>query len=213
MEKRTDVLRALRAGWWLAPVVLVASLAGAWYFESTEDERPVYRAVATVAAVPHPSVNNNIHVLRAVEVLERRSMVATLSRIPTSGNIRRAAAKRLETPVREFRAYRIRTSILPNTHLIRLSVQGPDPERAADLANAVAAISEQEATGYYRVFALRVLDRANVPGRSITRESRRAFVVAGILGLLVGLVAAYGYGVLRLRAGGARSPEAPGSRS
>jgi hypothetical protein len=197
MEKRADLLAALQAGWWMAPVVLVAALGSVAFLNSGDAPR-VYRTTATLAAVPHPSINNQLWSLRGIEVLERRTMVSTLSRLPTSGRIRAFAAGRLETPLSDLRAYQVQTSVVPNTHLIRVTVQGPDPEIASRFANAVAGASENNASKYYSVFALKVLDDAGVPGRPVERGEARAFVVAGLLGLFLGIGAAYGVGVLRL---------------
>ncbi len=197
MDKRNDLLEVLRAGWWMAPVVLAAALGSVAYLNSG-DAPPVYRTAATLAAVPHPSIRNHIQALRGIEVLERRTMVSTLSRIPTSGKIRAWAAGRLETPLRDLRDYQVRSSVVPNTHLIRVSVQGPDPEVAARFANAVAGSAENNASKYYSVFALKILEDAGVPGRPVQRGEARLYVVAGLLGLFLGLGAAYGVGLLRL---------------
>lgn len=197
MEKRIDLLGALGAGWWMVPVVLAAAL-GSVAFLTSGDAPPVYRATATLAAAPHPSINNRNQVLRSLELLERRTMVSTLSRIPTSGKIRTWAAGRLETPLRDLREYRVQTSVVPNTNLIHVSVQGPDPEIAARFANAVAGASENNADKYYSVFTLKGLDDAVAPGRSIQRGESRSYVVAGLLGLFLGVGAAYGVGFLRL---------------
>lgn len=125
-------------------------------------------------------------------------MVSTLSKIPTSGKIRTWAAGRLETPVRDLRDYQVQTSVIPNTHLIRVSVHGPDPEITARFANAVAGASENSANRYYSVFTLKILDDAAVPGRPIERGMARAYVVAGLFGLFLGVGAACGVGLLRL---------------
>jgi capsular polysaccharide biosynthesis protein len=211
MEKLTDFIEALRAGWWALPVVVAVALGSVAYL-TAGDAPPVYRTTATLAAVPHPSIGDEIQVLRSVEVLERRTMVSTLSRIPASGSARRKAADRLGTPLTDLRNYVVRTSIVPGTHLIRVSVEGPDPEVSAGLANAVAAVAEDEASAYYRVFALKVLDEAGVPGRSVGRGEGRAYAVAGLLGLFLGVGAAFGVGVLRANPGLETRPDAHAGR-
>lgn len=198
MDNRTDLLRALRAGWWILPVVLVAALGSAAFLDTSGEERPTYRTEATLAAVPDSSVTNKNQVLRSVEILERRTMVSTLSRIPGSGPVRRSAAEQMGTPLQDLDAYRVETNVMPSTHLVRVGVRGPDPEVAARFANALAAVSEQEAGGYYRLFTLQLLDDATVPGRTSNRDQRRTYAVAGVLGLFLGVGAAYGVGVLRL---------------
>jgi capsular polysaccharide biosynthesis protein len=212
MEKRIDPLGALGTGWWMVPVVLTAAL-GSVAFLTSSDAPPVYRATATLAAAPHPSINDRNQILRSLELLERRTMVSTLSKIPTSGKIRTWAAGRLETPLRDLREYRVHTSVVPNTNLIHVSVQGPDPQIAARFANAVAGVSENNAGTYYDVFTLKVLDDAGVPGRSIQRDETRSYVVAGLLGLFLGVGAAYGVGSLRLTRRTGPTPRANPSRA
>lgn len=198
METRTDPLRALRAGWWILPVVLVAALGSAAFLDDSGEERLVYQTQATLAVVPDSSVTNPNQMLRSVEVLERRTMVSTLSRIPASGPVRGLAAQRMGTSLRDLRAYRVRTRVLPSTHLIGVTVHGPDPGVAARFANAIAAVAGDEANGYYRVFSLRLLDDAGVPGRPTDRDGKRTYAVAGVLGLFLGAGAAYGVGLVRL---------------
>lgn len=195
MKKRADLLGALKAGWWLIPVVFAASLGGAAFFGS--EQEPLYRAAATLAAVPHPEVEDHGDVFDAVQVLERRTMVATLSRIVSSTSIREAATEDLGLSGDDVRRYRVNATVVPNTHLVRLTVQGPDPERAARFANAVAATAEDRAGSYYRVFSLRLVDGAKEPYRPVARGEERPYAVAGIVGLFLGVLAAYGVGVLR----------------
>lgn len=195
MDRDTDVLAALERGWWLIPIVLVASLAGAAVFSA--DREPLYRASATLAAVPDTSLEDPSDVLRTVDVLDRRTMVATLSRITSSSVVRERAASVLEDRDAELERYRIEPSVLPNTYLMEVTVRGPEPGTAARLANAVAEASVAEAGRYYRVFALRLLDRAETPTRPVARSERRSYVVAGVVGLFAGVLAAFGVGLLR----------------
>lgn len=198
MQEDVDLLRALRAGWWILPVVLAASVGGVSLFGQTGEEPPLYRSHVTLAAIPDSGVDNNNQRLRAVEILERRTMVSTLSRIPRAGPVRRGAAERMGTPLQDLAGYRVATRVLPNTHLVRVTVRGPDPEVAAAFANALAGAAEEIARGYYRLFALRLLDDAGVPGSPVGEQEKRSYAVAGVLGLFLGVGAAYGVGRLRL---------------
>ena len=196
MESRTDLLGALRAGWWMVPVVFVAALAGAWLFGG-EDRAPLYRSSATLAVVPDTSLGDPSDVLNTVEVLDRRTMVATLSRLAASDVVRARAVDRLDRPAEELDAYHVQSTVLPNTYLIDVTVRGPEPETAARLAQTVAEAAVAEAGDYYRVFALRVLDRAATPRGPVARGEQRSYVVAGLLGLFVGVLAAFGVGLVR----------------
>lgn len=194
-DRQTDLLAALRAGWWIVPVVVAAALVGATLFGSDRD--PLYRADVTLAVVPHPSIEDHTDVLRTVEVLDRRTIVATFTRFPSSSRIREEAEARLTGAPADLRSYRVSASVVPNTHLIRLTVRGPDPELAARLSNLLARVSAEEADTYYRAFALQILDEAEIPGGPTAQHEERPFLVAGVLGLFLGLLAAYGIGRLR----------------
>lgn len=195
MERRTDMLSALRSGWWMIPVVFIAALTGAALLG--EEQEPLYRSSATLAVVPDTSLEGASDVLNTVEVLDRRTMVATLARLAASEVVRERAAGRMGRSLEELGAYRVDARVIPNTYLMDVTVRGPEPETAAGLAQGVAEAAVAEAGGYYRVFALRVLDRAATPQGPVARSEQRSYVVAGLLGLFVGVLAAFGVGLLR----------------
>lgn len=195
MEGRTDMLSALRGGWWMVPLVFLAALVGAALLG--EEQEPLYRSSATLAVVPDTSLEGTSDVLNSVEVLDRRTMVATLARLVASDVVRERAAGRMGRSLEELEPYRVDARVIPNTYLVDVSARGPEPETAARLAQSVAEAAVGEAGGYYRVFALRVLDRAATPRGPVARSEQRRYVVAGLLGLFVGVLAAFGVGLLR----------------
>lgn len=86
-----------------------------------------------------------------------------------------------------IRGYQIHASVLPNTNIIKVDVEGPDPRRAADVANAAAAVTRREARSMYRIYTMHPLERA-VPARHpIYPTPGRNYLVAGLLGLFLGL--------------------------
>lgn len=194
-EERTfDPIRAALTGWWVIPLVLLATLASTAFFTSRDE--PVYRTSVELAVVVDSAVETTTNAIRSVEVLERRTIVATFARVAATGRVRAAAAGRLGVDPSEVRRYRIDPTVVPSTNLIRIRVQGPDGQRVAAVADAVAAATVAEARDLYRVFDLRVLEAADVPRGAFAREPRRNYVVAGILGLFVAVAGALGVGHL-----------------
>ena len=189
-------MRALRAGWWIIPLVLVATLGSVSYLTAGE-RPPSYVAASTLAVIPNASVPNDSQVLRSLELLERGTMLLTLSRISESDAVRTKAAERMGTPLESLLGYGVQGSVLPGSHMIRISVSGPDPGIVERLARAVAAIAETETTVYYPVFALRPLESVEPPSAPVDSGERRLYAVAGVLGLFIGMGGAYGVGVLR----------------
>jgi uncharacterized protein involved in exopolysaccharide biosynthesis len=188
-------LRAVRRGWWVALLAAAATVLAAWLLASRE--RPVYRASASLVATPSSAVEAPGDVLDAIDTLERRTLVATFSKIPAAPDTREDAARRLGVEPRDIRYYWIGGSVLPNTNIVRIDVIGPDPQRAAEVANAVAAETRDEARSLYKVFTLRHLARAEAPDAPERPDPKRAVAVGGVVGLFLGGLAALALEALR----------------
>ena len=116
-------------------------------------------------------------------------MIATFARIPSTTQARAAVAQRLGQTGRLDR-YRIEAAVLPNTNILKIDVEGPEPGTTAAAANAAAELIHDEVRSLYRIYTTRVLSAAVPPSRPIHPDPKRNYVVAGLLGLLAGLVAA-----------------------
>ncbi|HUO85874.1 MAG TPA: Wzz/FepE/Etk N-terminal domain-containing protein [Thermoanaerobaculia bacterium] len=195
MNESRVVLRALARGWWIVLLALVVALAvAAWL---TGRERPTYSAEALMVVVPSTEVEDTDDLLDSIEALERRTVVATFARLPRSPQILDDAARRMGVERRDLRSYWVGGSALPNTNLIRIEVLGPDGERAAVLANAVADATRREARRLYRVYSLRDVARAEPPRRPVRPDRGRNLAVAAVLGLFVGVVGAIAVEAMR----------------
>lgn len=168
---------------------LVASLGAAAV--ATSRQRPVYRASAVLVVAPNSDVEGTSDILRSLETLDRRSVIATFARIPPTAEALAAAAQRLGPAQQELGGYQVAASVLPNTNVIRIDVEGPDGRTAADVANALAAVTKEEIRGLYRIFTLKVLAEARAPDRPARPDLGRNLVVAGILGLFLGVAASF----------------------
>jgi len=103
--------------------------------------------------------------------------------------MRAAVAQRLELP-EGLRGMRIEGSVLPSTNILTIDVEGGSAEQVAAVANAAADAMRDEVRSLYRTFTTRRLSDAVVPPRPIRPDPRRNFVVAALLGLFVGVLAA-----------------------
>ena len=183
-----EAAAALRARWWvvlLAVVVAVGVSAAA-----TARQKPIYRASVTLVVAPTSSIESTGDILRSLETLERRSVIATFARIPGSPEARRMVAEKLG--MASLDGWRIEGSVLPNTNIIKIDAEGPEAARAADVANLSAEATRQEARALYRIFTMRTLAQAVPPSRPAHPDTRRNLLVAAALGLLLGLLGALG---------------------
>lgn len=193
-------LRALRRGAWLVLVVILVAVAVAWAWTSRQS--PTYRASASLVVTPNTEVEDTTDLLRSLETLERRTVVATFARLPGSPETAADVAERLGVEPDEIRYYWIGGAVVPNTNIVRIDVYGPDPDRAAEVANAAARSVSREARHLYQIYSMREMGRAEPPSRPVRPDARRNAVVAAVLGLFLGVLAALGLEAVRSR----RSP-------
>lgn len=192
-------LRALRARWWLLPAMVIAAVLAAQNL--TLREVPLYRALASATVTPAASLSDPTELLRSLETLERRTVVATFALLAGARQTRAQAATEIGLDSADAASYRVAASVAPSTNVLRVQVEGPDASRVRDLANAVVRVTATEASRRYRLFAMEMLDPAIAPALPAHPSGQRNAMVAAILGLFVGVGLALG---LELLLGGTR---------
>jgi uncharacterized protein involved in exopolysaccharide biosynthesis len=197
MNETGFYLRAARRGWWLALLVLVACVAVAGWLAARES--PVYKSSASLVATPSSRLEANDEILDAIEGLERRTVLATFAKIPPASETRDSAARRLDLPPDDLRYYWVGAYVLPNTNVIRIDVVGPDPERTAEVADAVASETREEARSLYGVYTLRRLARAEVADEPERPDPKRSAAIGGVVGLFLAALAALALEAARSR--------------
>ena len=180
-------LRILGRWWWLPAVTLGVSVAaGSWW---TSLQPRTYRASAMLAVVPNTSVQADADVLRSLDALERRTLLATFARLPGTRETRAAVADALQQDPRTLTTYAFGAAVLPSTNIIRIDVDGPDPALAARLANAAGDIAAAEARSLYRIYTMRPIAAATASTRPIHPDPSRNSLAAGVGGLFIGALA------------------------
>lgn len=171
--------------WWLVLVVMLATIAAAAWL--TSRQQPLYRASSSLVVAPNTSLQDPNHILRSLETLERRTVVATLADIPSSARALSLAAESLEVDESSLQANRIRGSVKPQTNIIRIEVTGSNRTQVAQLANALADATVKSGRSMYRIYAMRPLARAGAVGTPIHPNPKRNIFMAAVLGLALGL--------------------------
>lgn len=191
------VFDALRRGWWLLLLAVVVALGAAGWLTGREDPR--FAAEALLIVVPDRGLEDPSDVLRSLDTLERRTILATLAEIPGRTETKRRAGGDLAWGESDLRRYWIGGSVVPQTNLLRIEVRGPQAEAAAQLATAAARATGREADRLYPVYSFRMLQEAEIPRDPIRPDLGRSLTVAGILGLFLGAAAVLGLELYRRR--------------
>ena len=191
MELR-DILRVLKNGKWILIILPLVSMltSGIFsYFVIT----PVYKSSTTLMVGKNYSGENG-PLLQYNDILTANQLVKTYSQIAKS---RTVAEKVIElekldiTPV----AFSSKIDVQPvrDTQLIQISIDDPDPNKAARLANVSGQVFIRKVVEVMKLDNVNIVDQA-VPPQSPDKPNKRMNIMIAIV---VGLMAAVGLVFLR----------------
>lgn len=178
-------IQIIKRTWWIFVVVFVIVLGSTAYFTYTQT--PIYRAVTSFVVLPNEKIIGSENFLRSLNTLERRSFIATSAKILSSQTIQKRAHSKLGITDSQSISYHIRSSVVPDTNIIRVSVSGTNPRIVTDIANAMYNEGQNYIKEFYSFFGLRLLDPATLPSSSVRPSIRRNFSIAIVMGILLGL--------------------------
>jgi len=153
-----DYVAILRRRLWilLTVPILGACVAGLLsYFVLA----PVYKASATLWVVKGDRVPLNME-----DLMFNRNLVRTYSEVAKSRYILQQVKDRLHLPASvEELQQRLSVSAFDQTEVLRVTVEGEDPELTAATANEVAGAFAEEIENFVRLENVRLLDKALPP--------------------------------------------------
>ena len=186
-----DAFRLVKTRLPIVVIITVLAAMTAWLLASMQPAR--YRASALAAVTLAPRGLSPDEQMRAIESLDRRTVVATAAALASSPDTIQsalAAAGAEDATVRAFP--------LPNTNLLRVEVEDGDAARAAAIANRVPALAGQKTTAIFRFYDLSVVAPA-AAGEKIFPRPERAAAAGVVIGLLLGIGVAWALEKLRPR--------------
>lgn len=202
MAVNLDYTGALRRNWQVLVTVFVVTLLVAVI--ATAMQTPVYESSAQLIVSPTSGEMDTSDVIRAVETLERRTVVATFARMPSSPEVEASIAREMRLDETQIEQLSVTGSVVPNTNIIRIDARGNDAKMTADAANRAADMTARQAAALYRVYELRFLTRATAPKQPVHPSRKRNLLVGAVVGAALGLAAALA--AERLRSAGGDAP-------
>ncbi|MBN1569678.1 MAG: hypothetical protein JXA73_17675 [Acidobacteria bacterium] len=176
-------------GWFVALAVLAGGGTSAYYTQKQPDR---FEASTTVVVGPSVQVGNYEQALRGLDIVSKRNVMATYSQVPSSRTVREGVIRELALIREQARHYGVRASILPDTNVIRITVQGPAPQPTADFANSVVRNSQKMIHEIYGgIITFDVLDGAAMPEKAMDPGIFRKIASGALIGLLLALGLAF----------------------
>lgn len=181
--------KVIQRGWWM--IVISALLAVNFslmysYFIA----RPNYEAVARFIVSPNLQNTDSRDMVNSLEALDKRSIIATYAEVLNSYQITNEALTLLRKNPNDFVDYKTSATLLPDANIIRYSVQGPDPEVAAILANSVGQYAIDYVRKLYVVYNIDFLDKATPPIEPYSPRPFQDAALAMLVGLTIGVALA-----------------------
>lgn len=167
--------------WKRVALITAAVTAIAWMLASMQPSR--YRAHTLAAVAPLAGALQTTDYLRGLEVLERRTVVTTIAALASTAQTRARAGA---AP-----GYEIAATVVANTNLFRVEVEGADAARTAAVANRVTQLLSAQTTAIYKYYGVTTIAAAVPPSEPFEARSPRVIAAGAIVGLLLGFLASY----------------------
>lgn len=182
-------LKMLRKGWWI--VLLTALIALNAAFVVAYFTEPVFLASAKFIVSPNPAlITDEYDVVNSLEALDKRSTVATYGEFLNSRSVYLDSGMALGLTLDELSDYDTAAVVLPEANVLELTVTGPDPQIASDIANMIGVLTIDSVNRLYRAYAVSFLDGATPSAVPISPQPVRDASLALALGLIVGVALA-----------------------
>ncbi|HWQ16151.1 MAG TPA: diguanylate cyclase [Roseiflexaceae bacterium] len=189
MELRA-YLRILMSKWWVVLVVFLVTYGVTLVLSFTQ--RPVYEARATYVVKLSANVGNEKDLASAVDILSRRTEIATTYTIvANSRQIKALAASALGLTPQRQADVKVSSQLVPGTNIVEITTQSSDPVLARDFTDAVGAQLAAYARNLYATYTLEPLDQASLPSRPIRPDKVLNLMLGGAMGLVLGVGLAF----------------------
>ena len=181
----------LQRSWWIVALTALTALAIALI--SSLIVTPIYRSTARFVVAPNLSQIEVANLVTSLDTLDKRSIIVTYSEILNSDFIYQNAIKDLGLDLSDKRLlnYTRSTVALPVANIIEQTVQGPDPNLVASLANNIGLNSIDYIKQLISVYEIKFLDPAKASSIPIRPQPVRDASLAFGLGVIVGAAFAF----------------------
>jgi len=178
--------RALQRGWWI--IVFTMLLAMNFSLLVSYLTTPVYQVSSRFIVSPNAGIyDNSWDIVSSLDTLDRRSIINTYKELLASRSIYGESPEIQEIAVEELdNDYVITVVVVPDTNILKLTVEGPDPNRAVMIANAIGTQSLDAINKLYPVYNFSILDRPALPTTPIRPQTFQNAGLALLVGAIVG---------------------------
>jgi len=175
--------RMLQRGWWI--ILLAALFALTVSLGISYLTTPRYQAVSSFIITPGTTLEGK-DVVNSLDTLDRRSVVVTYAEVMNSEKVLNNSAQFLQLSPANLIDYTMQAVVLPDANVLELTVEGPNPVLAAELANTIGFQTILFTSSLNMTFDINFLDSAGVPEIPVSPQPLRDAGIAFVLGAFIG---------------------------
>ncbi len=180
-------LRMLQRSWWIVVLTALAAVGAA--LVSSYLATPIYDSTARYIVSPNPAFLKNgvdYNLIYSLDTLDKRTIITTYAEVLNSPRIYNETIQALRLNPNDLVDYTYSAVVLPSTNIIQFSVQGPDPQRVADIAQSMGQRAVTYVETLYQVYDMGLLDPASVGVQPVSPQPLRDAGVALVVGVVLG---------------------------
>ena len=183
--------RAIQRGWWI--IVFTMLLAVNFSLLISYLTTPVYQVSSRFIVSPNAGIyDNSWDIVSSLDTLDRRSIINTYKELLASPSIYGGSPAIQEITMAELdKDYTISVVVVPDTNILQLTVEGPDPNRAVTIANAIGTQSLAAINKLYPVYDFSILDNPELPTEPIRPQTLQNAGLALLMGAFIGVAMAF----------------------
>jgi len=179
--------RALQRGWWI--IVFTMLVAMNFSLLVSYLTTPIFQVSSRFIVSPNAGIyDNSWDIVSSLDTLDRRSIINTYKELLASRSIYGGSPELQDLSAEELdKDYAISVVVVPDTNILKLTVEGPDPERAVVIANAIGTQSLDAINKLYPVYNFSILDKPELPTTPIRPQTVQNAGLALLIGAIIGV--------------------------
>lgn len=183
-------LRTLQRGWWI--ILLTVLIATNVSLITSYFTPPVYQTSARFIVAPNAgSFSSSWDVVSSLDTLDRRSIINTYRELLASSSVYRQNPQIQKIAPEVLASYDISVTVVPDTNILQLTVEGVDPNLTVELADAIGTQAVDYINKLYPVYIFSILDQPELPIAPIRPQPIQNAGLAFFFGAIIGLVLAF----------------------
>ena len=180
-----EYLSIIKKKWFIMAILCVVCVAASAVY-SFFIAKPVYQAETTLIVKTEKTEGTNS--LSNDQVMVSQKLALTYGEIIKSRKVLDEVIKNLDLKESNGSlASKISVSTVTDTQIIKVSVKDTDNDNAAKIANEIPTVFTEEAIRIADANGVEVIDKAQVPTNPVAPNKKMNILIAGVLGIMVGL--------------------------